>query len=120
MMYSLSPDRYARRPIDTSAKSIGSQPSALSRVRIASASPCGLRCCDPAKMTSSARRVRRERFDCSPRTQRTASAMFDFPEPFGPMTAFTPGSNTKRVASAKVLNPWSLSSFSRLTAPVPR
>ena len=57
--YSLSPDRYARRPIDTSAKSIGSCPSALSSVRIASAMPCGRRACEPAKMTSSARRVRR-------------------------------------------------------------
>ena len=83
--------------METSAKSIGSQPSALSRVSTASAMPCGLRCSDPAKMTSSARRVRSDRLDCSPSTQRTASAMLLLPDPFGPMTALTPGSNTKRV-----------------------
>jgi len=91
--------------METSLKSIGSHPSLLSRVRIASAIPCGRRASLPAKITSSARRVRSERFDCSPRTQRTASAMLLFPDPFGPITAVTPRSNTKRVGSAKVLKP---------------
>src|SRR5947207_3109639 len=99
----------------TSAKSMGSQPSALSRVITTSARPVGLRCWLPAKMTSSARRVRSERLDCSPSTQRTASAMFDLPLPFGPMTALTPRSNTNRVGSAKVLKPWRRSSRRRLT-----
>ena len=81
--------------------------------------PCGLRCCEPAKITSSARRVRRDRFDCSPSTQRTASAMLLLPDPFGPMTALTPGSKTKRVGSANVLKPCSRSSLSRLTPPPP-
>src|SRR5438105_72261 len=100
----------------TSAKSIGSQPSALSKVMTTSANPVRLRCWLPAKITSSARRVRRDRLDCSPRTHRTASAMFDLPLPLGPMTALTPGSKTKRVGSAKVLNPCRRSSRSLLTA----
>ena len=115
--YSPSPDRYARRPMETSAKSIGSQPSPLSRVRIASAMPRPLRCSEPAKMTSSARRVRSDRLDCSPSTQRTASAMLLLPDPLGPITALTPGSKTNRVGSAKDLKPWSRSSFRRLMRP---
>ena len=51
------------------------------------------------------RLVRSDRFDCSPSTQRTASAIFDLPLPLGPMTALTPRSKTKRVGSAKVLKP---------------
>src|SRR5437762_2326776 len=66
-------------------------------------------------MTSSARRVLSERLDCSPSTQRTASAMFDLPLPLGPMTALTPRSKTNRVGSAKVLKPWRRSSRRRLT-----
>jgi hypothetical protein len=77
--------------------------------------PCGFRCSDPAKITSSARLVRSDRFDCSPSTHRTASAMLLLPDPLGPRTAFTPGSNTNRVGSANDLKPWSRSSFSRLT-----
>src|SRR5207249_6272891 len=109
----------ALRPTVTSAKSIGSQPSALSRVITTSARPVCLRCWLPAKITSSARRVRSDRFDCSPSTHRTASAIFDLPLPLGPMTAFTPRSNTNRVGSAKVLKPCRRSSRRRLTEGFP-
>ena len=37
--------------------------------------------------------------------------MFDFPHPFGPTTAVTPGSKRRVVLSAKDLNPWSLSAL---------
>src|SRR5690606_7828009 len=47
--YSLSPDRYIRRVIDTSVYSIGSRPSELSMVRVTSARPSGGRADVPAK-----------------------------------------------------------------------
>ena len=59
---------------------------------------------DPAKTTSSARRERRAR-PCSPSAQRRASARLLLPEPFGPMTALIPGTNSTIVRSAKDLNP---------------
>jgi hypothetical protein len=40
-----------------------------------------------------------------PRTQPSASAMFDLPDPFGPTMTFTPGSNSRIVGSANDLNP---------------
>src|SRR5215471_5650274 len=42
---------------------------------------------------------------CSPRTQRTASATFDFPAPFGPTTAVMPVLNSRTVRTAKLLKP---------------
>src|SRR5690606_38939832 len=38
-------------------------------------------------------------------TQDSASTTLDLPEPLGPTTAVTPGSNSKVVAEAKDLNP---------------
>jgi len=42
---------------------------------------------------------------CSPRTQRKASTIFDFPDPFGPTIALIPLGNCKIVLSANDLNP---------------
>ncbi len=49
----------------------------------------------PSKMTSCILPPRRAFALCSPRTQRIASAMFDFPHPVGPTTAVTPGSKSQ-------------------------
>jgi hypothetical protein len=43
-----------------------------------------------------------------------ASATFDLPEPLGPTTAVTPGTNSISVRSAKVLKPWSVRRFKRM------
>ena len=43
--------------------------------------------------------------DCSPSTQRMASEIFDFPHPFGPTMAATPGTKFRVVLSAKDLKP---------------
>src|SRR3989338_5606686 len=59
----------------------------------------------PLKMTSSILEPRRDLTDCSPKTQRIASKIFDFPHPLGPTTAVIPGSKYKVVLSAKDLNP---------------
>ena len=55
-----------------------------------SAMPVGLRSRVPAKMTSSIREPRKVFADCSPSTHEMASAIFDLPQPFGPMMAATP------------------------------
>ena len=66
---------------------------------------------DPAKIMSSSFFARRRRPDCSPSTQRNASAMFDFPEPLGPTMAVMPCPNSNVVRTAKLLNPWRSSRF---------
>src|SRR5262245_57841138 len=57
-------------------------------------------------MRSSIRWPRSDFALCSPRAQRTASPTFDFPQPFGPTIAVTPGSTFTTVFSAKDLKPW--------------
>ena len=79
--------------ISTSVGSLASTPSyssGLISVSDTSAIPFGLRSRVPAKITSSIRDPRSVFADCSPRTQEMASAMFDFPHPFGPMMAAMP------------------------------
>src|SRR5437588_1040426 len=56
-------------------------------------------------MISSLLLPRSWRILCSPSTQRTESATFDFPAPFGPTTAVTPVLNSKVVLIAKLLKP---------------
>ena len=58
------------------------------------------------KMTSSMRALRRARVLWAPSTQVTASTTLDLPEPLGPTTAVTPGSNSRTVVSAKDLKPF--------------
>ena len=48
--------------------------------------PTGLRDAEPLKMTSVIESPRRCFADSSPITQRTASMMFDLPQPLGPTT----------------------------------
>src|SRR5204862_51767 len=45
---------------------------------------------------------------CSPITQRSASRMFDLPDPLGPTTQVMPGSRRRVVAEAKDLKPFSV------------
>ena len=52
-------------------------------------------------------------------TQARASTTFDFPEPFGPTTHVTPGSNSKDVDDAKDLKPLSVSDFRCTVRPTP-
>ena len=68
--------------------------------------PVGLRSRVPAKITSSMREPRSVLADCSPSTQEIASAMFDFPQPLGPMMAAMPSPwNFSSVRSQNDLNP---------------
>src|ERR1700675_208548 len=68
--------------------------------------PVGLRSRVPEKITSSMREPRNDLADCSPSTQEMASAMFDFPQPLGPMMAAMPSPwNFNSVRSQNDLNP---------------
>ena len=67
----------------------------------------GLRFWVPPKITSSILPPRRFLVDCSPMTQRMASAIFDFPLPLGPTTAVMAWSKVRRVFWGKDLNPCS-------------
>ena len=109
MRYSEPPVRNSVRLIVTSVYSIGRAPSELSMVRDTSARPSGARPEVPAKMTSSILPPRSVLAPCSPITQASASTTLDLPEPFGPTTQVTPGSNSRVVADAKDLKPRSVS-----------
>ncbi len=111
MAYSDPPARNIVRVMVTSENSMGSAPSVLSIVRLTSARPSGARPDVPAKMTSSILPPRRLLAPCSPMTQASASTTLDLPEPFGPTTQVTPGSNSSVDEEAKDLKPLSVRLF---------
>ena len=115
--YSLDPLRNSVRLIVTSAYSMGRTPSALSIVSCTSARPRGPRVEVPAKMTSSILPPRSVFAPCSPMTHASASTTLDFPEPFGPTIAVTPGSKANVVGCANDLNPLSVTLFRCMEAP---
>ncbi len=104
--YSDPPFRNRVREIVTSAYSMGRAPSELSMVSATSALPSGARPVVPAKMTSSILPPRSDFAPCSPMTHANASTTLDLPEPFGPTTQVTPGSNCRVVDDAKDLKPF--------------
>src|SRR5512142_2186678 len=97
----------------TSVKSTGSQPVVLSKTTCAEAIPARGRCSEPLKIMSAVFLPRSNAYDCSPSTHRSASAMFDLPEPFGPTIAVMPLANSNVVRVAKVLYPCSSRDFRR-------
>ena len=105
MAYSEPPVLKRVREIVTSLYSIGRAPSLLSMVSETCARPRGGRPEVPAKITSSILPPRSVLAPCSPMTQASASTTLDLPEPLGPTTAVTPGSNSNVVAEANDLNP---------------
>ena len=112
--YSLPPSRNTRRVTVTSVK-LKSTPAALRfsssispSVIETSAMLVGLRPRVPSvplKMTSAISPPRNALADCSPKTHRIASEIFDLPHPLGPTTAVMPGSKFRVVLSANDLNP---------------
>ena len=121
MRYSDSPVRNSRRPTVISPKPWYCGGSSLgrsfSKVSITSAIESGGFDSEPLKMTSSIERPRRCRADCSPSTQRIASATFDLPQPFGPTTPVTPSSKATTVLSMNDLNPTMSSRLMRMWQP---
>ena len=92
----------------------------LSIVSDTSARPSAGRSAVPAKMTSSILPPRSARAPWAPSTHATESTMFDLPDPFGPTTTQTPGSNSSVVLSAKDLKPFSVNDLRNKRAPSPR
>src|SRR2546421_945903 len=93
------------RAISISDAGTGMRPAELSMTMLTSAIPSAWREGLPAKITSAIWAPRRARGPCSPRTQATASAMFDLPDPLGPTITLMPGVNSSVVLSAKDLKP---------------
>src|SRR3989338_10507706 len=84
---------------------MGSLWSTLSMVSDTSAKLTGLRISVPLKITSSIFEPRRILALRSPRTQRIDSEILLFPQPLGPTTHVSPGSNEMVVLFAKDLKP---------------
>ena len=103
--YLLSPLRYKRRVIATSSASISNIRLALLNTKVTSQYESGFRSTVPLKITSCIFPPRNDFADCSPKTQRTASATLLLPQPFGPTIQVTPSSNRMVVLSANDLNP---------------
>ena len=86
----------------------------FSRSSETSAIPNGALCSLPANTTSLISWPRRCLALCSPSTQRSASTMFDLPQPLGPTTAVMPRGKVSVVRSLKDLNPISSSCLIRI------
>ena len=110
-LYSPSPLRSIRREIEISENSLAARPSVLSITTSTSAKRLGDCPFPPAKITSRICCPRTAVGLCSPSAQRTASVMFDLPEPFGPTITLTPGEKVSRVRSGKDLKPFRLMAF---------
>src|SRR5690554_2178859 len=79
------------------------------------ACPTGFRALEPLKMTSVMDSPRRYLAELSPITQRTASMMFDLPQPLGPTTAVMLDGNGTVVGSTNDLKPASLMDLSLIS-----
>src|SRR5690606_19865698 len=77
--------------------------SLLSKTSSTVAWDTGLRAVEPEKMTSVRESPRRRLAERSPITQRTASRMFDLPQPFGPTTPGMFAGRSRTVGSTKDL-----------------
>src|SRR5207244_10353218 len=118
--YSELPSRYTRRVTRTSCQSSASSFAQSVKVTETSAKPTGLRASVPLKITSAISSPRSDLADCSPKTQRTASSTFDFPQPFGPTIAVMPSWKLKTVLSANDLKPKSSSDCKCILGQNPR
>src|SRR5438045_3917265 len=90
---------------------MGRRLSELSKVRVTSAIFCGGREPEPLKTTSNIRLERSDLADISPKHQRIASIILDFPQPLGPTMVVMPGSKSSFILSAKDLKPTISSRF---------
>ncbi len=93
-----------------SENSVGSTPLLLIIVTDTSAIPSAFLEAVPLKITLLMAAERRREGRCSPNTQRSASTIFDFPQPLGPTIEVMPLSNLTLVLLAKLLKPCSSSS----------
>src|SRR3954467_15412430 len=95
------------------------RPRLLSKCSSTDARPTGLRSPAPLKITSCIDSPRSSDAFDSPSTQRTASIILDFPQPFGPTTPTSWPGTWKLVGSTKDLNPDNLIEVKRTLAVFP-
>ncbi len=105
--YPPSPLRSRLRCTEISENSEAARPSELSITTSTSAWRRRPTPSPPAEITSCIEAPRTAPGLCSPSAQRTASVMFDLPEPLGPTITLTPGENWSLVRSGNDLNPFS-------------
>src|SRR3990167_6823738 len=108
MKYVDSPSLCSTRFTDISAywdHGPAALPRLLSNVSSTLARATGLRNEEPLKITSCMESPRRAEARDSPKTQRTASMMFDLPQPFGPTTPTSLPGTLIDVGSTNDLNP---------------
>src|SRR5581483_294895 len=94
-------------------------PSELSNTSSTDAVPTGLRAAEPLNTTSAMFSPRKCLADSSPMTQRTASMMFDLPQPLGPTTPVRFPGKLTWVGSTKDLKPASLILVNRILKCLP-
>src|SRR3989344_6225587 len=109
--YSFCPSRCTTRSTTTSLKSISKRRVELSKTTFTPARLERASAGEPPQIKSSPRRERRDFIDCSPNTNRKASATFDLPEPFGPTIEEIRDVNSISVFLPKDLNPTSSMDF---------
>src|SRR4051794_29577905 len=97
----------------TVVNSVGNRLRVFSNVSDTSAMPDAFLVRDPLKIRSSRLSERKAFILCSPITQRMASTIFDFPQPFGPTMPVIGLSNIIWVLSAKDLKPLISRDFNR-------
>jgi hypothetical protein len=115
--YAELPSLETTRLSETSAKPAycpPSCPSELSKTSSTEAVPTGLRELEPLNTTSAMESPRKCLAEISPMTQRTASMMFDLPQPFGPTIPMRLLGRLTVVGSTKDLKPASLILLSRI------
>src|SRR3989338_841416 len=103
------------RSMETSSKSTLKKRRLLSKIIFTEARAKRGASGEPFQIKSSVRLPRMDFTDCSPKTKRKASAMFDFPLPLGPTTAVIGVLNSRAVFLAKDLKPVSSRDFRYMT-----
>src|SRR6478736_9692956 len=109
--YELTPSRLTVRLTEISLNAAYSPVivwSLLSKINSTVACDTGLRALLPEKITSVSESPRKRLAELSPMTQRTASMMFDLPQPFGPTTPVMLPERWRVVGSTNDLKPDSL------------
>ncbi len=96
ILYSFTPSRWTSRETATSSKSTPNLRSSLLKTTVATARAARGSLSLPFQIKSSPFLPRSDFIDCSPNTQRKASATLLLPEPFGPTTP-TIGASKRRV-----------------------
>ena len=115
--YSFSPEIWILLVIFTISLSKSKYLSVLSIINETSAFVAGFFSFPPEKITSWLSLALMFLYDCSPKTHRTASKIFDFPLPFGPTIDVIPRLKSMYTLSPKDLKPFISTAFRYIFSP---